>query len=676
MASNVCASPAGRCCLAARFIVWQVFFLLHVVLPLGAQVQVSPRELVDRGNRAVAQGRYYEAIELYSDAQEANPAYFEALFGLARAYYLLEEYDEALEYLERANRFARENVAVFNLRGQLLVSLGRLDDAEQVFQSVLRTEPNNLEARLGLAELELARGRNEAAISVLEETIRLYPENLRALLSLVLIHDYRGQAAVSDRYLEQALRFHRTDPAVHVLAAEHALGLGRIDDARLHAMTALSLSAGNTEALLLLARAELAAERPREALSVAEQLVGIDPTRVDGFYLAGLAYAALGDDDSAVRSMRRALRIDPTNELIRLATEGLVLERYAIDDELRASFASYHYQRGRTLRSANLVSQASVAFRRALLLNPFHVPSRLERADIYRVSGFSARYLQELEVVQTLGEASESVDDAIEVYRSVLDDSVSADWGIDQFEISRDRYAVALFVDAAAAGLALPGFDRAVVDYLRFLLLGYEDIETVGSISAVRGRSEAFAAAREAEADFFAVLSFEAGERSFSLGAEMYLARTGSLLGEFRSFTAGNDRVRDAAFRIARDLEAALPFRATLIERELNRGVISAGRVDGVEVDDVYAILPDRSVLLAPRSFALQYPDDAVVGEFVVTAVDDLVAEGEIRRSGLFDMVNTGDLLVVAPDQEEPDATPSDTVFYPPLYNRVRELRN
>ena len=646
---------------------------------------VTPRELVRRGDLAVAQGDYYEAVELYTDARSANPSYFEALFGLARAYFLLEEYDEAFGYLERAERFARENRALQNLRGQLLVSLGRPADAERVFRSVLDAEPNNLEARLGLSELELARGRNEAAIATLEDTIRLYPENRRALLSLVLIHDFRGRPEVSQRYLEQALRFHRSDPAVHVLAADHYLAQEDAESARLHAMTALSLSSENGEALLLLAQSELALGRPNDALSVAEQLIGLEPRAVEAFYLAGRAAVELGDFDRAIRSLRRALRLDPNNELIRLATEAIVLDAFPIDDDVRRDFATAHAERGAELLASNRVAEARIAYRRALLLHPFNTNARLELAEIYRRSGFEARYLQELEVVRSLGPVSQMVEDAVEVYRSVLADSVAESWGVDQFETPRDRYRVSLFIRDDE--LSLPGFASAVGGYLEFLFLGYEMIQPVGPIRPVDRVSNAFEAARANDADFFVLLSIAEGRRSFALEASMHLARTGSLIRQFRSFTAGNDKVRDAAHRLSREIEAALPFRARLLERAGDRGLISAGAVDGVAAEEVYYIVPEQSVLLAPRSFALEYPDGDILGEFVVEVVDDLVAEGRIRRGGLFDMVNAGDLVVVAPsavesgeergeDSEQGVASPSPTVYYPPLYNRVRELRN
>jgi tetratricopeptide (TPR) repeat protein len=405
-------------------------------------------------------------------------------------------------------------------------------------------------------------------------------------------------------------------------------------------------------------------------------VLAADQQRVEAFYLAGIAHAELGSSDMAVRSMQRALRLDPQDELIRLSAESLLLDRYGIDSRLRRQFAEFHRLRGEDLVEMNQIPHAAVAFRRALRLYPFLPDARRQLAELYRIQGFRSRYLQELEVLSELGEVDQEVRDRIEVYRSILSESVAADWGVEQFEIGRDRYRLALFARESPIGNRLPGIATAVGRYLRFLLLGYENVEVAETIRTVDRDSDAFAAARELDADYYAILRLQRGDRAFGLTADVYVGRTGTLLRQFQSVTAGNHMVENAAYRVSRDMRDALPFRATLLERDGNLGLISAGAVDGIEAGDTYAVLAESAVLLAPREFRLEYPEHEILGDFVVTRVDDLVSEGEIKRGGLFDMVNAGDLVVVAPDEEEEEATLSPTVLYPPLYNRVRRLRN
>ena len=83
-----------------------------------------------------------------------------------------------------------------------------LDDADRLYREVLRTHPNDAEARCGLAEVQLLRGGTDDAAQLFERALRDNPNYLPAWLGLADIDWLRGRPeraacryrAVIDRY--------------------------------------------------------------------------------------------------------------------------------------------------------------------------------------------------------------------------------------------------------------------------------------------------------------------------------------------------------------------------------------------------------------------------------------------------------------------------------------------
>ena len=138
-------------------------FLIVVLLisPLYAE---SPVNLFEQGNDALDDGNCYLALDYYKQALEINPGYVDALMGISRAYFLLQEYDEALSYIVTARIGATRRIDVLNLEGRINLGLSELDEAERIFNQVLKIEPNNMDASYGLAEDSRIQGKLQRGI--------------------------------------------------------------------------------------------------------------------------------------------------------------------------------------------------------------------------------------------------------------------------------------------------------------------------------------------------------------------------------------------------------------------------------------------------------------------------------------------------------------------------------
>ena len=196
-----------------------VFFLI-ISLSFPAFTQnLSALKLFERGVQKQNAEDYYGASENFQQALQANPSYGEAWFHLAEVTYALEDFSLALTYIDEADRHAKNRTDIQNLKGLILISLGRLDEARTVFTDILKRFPNDINSRFGLAELDLFTGSFIGAKNQYEDALKRQGNNRKALLSLALISSELGNNENARNYIEQALRYHSGEREVHYLAA-------------------------------------------------------------------------------------------------------------------------------------------------------------------------------------------------------------------------------------------------------------------------------------------------------------------------------------------------------------------------------------------------------------------------------------------------------------------------
>ena len=626
-----------------------------VSLPGGAR---DARDLYGTGRTAQGERNFPRAIELYRAALEENPHYVEPMIGLAESFFRLEEYEEALRYVEEARRHDR-SLALMSLEGRIRIGLGDIDGARFLFEQVLLEEPNNLDARFGAAALEVRAGNTSRAVETYLTTLRLDPQSRRALLSLAVIYRRLGDQTTADRYLELALRYHANDPMVHFAAGESFLEAGEMSAAARHLRLALSLQSDFHLARRQLGIAYLLDGEIAQAVSELQQAVGARRDDFLAWYLLGIAYRDSGREANAFSAFEQAIAVRPDDEVARIALENLVLDELDPEDPMRSRLAMYHWERGITLERRNLLDAAQLEFLRSLFLNPMSRDGRMSYARIYRLIGFPIKYLEELEFLQFLGFQDLEISDEIEWLRRITADGVARTWGVDQYDIMRQSTRVAVFHVEPNHATVHPMAGDELTRYVVDILSRHETIQIPVLGARVDEFAEAFRNARASNSVYFVLLRFLETERSFAIESRVYRADTGAALASFDEYRTGNDRIRDAADATVRTLAALIPERFILMAREFDRGIIDGGRQSGIEPDDTLIIVRKGALDYSHDVLALTYAPDAVLGEFSVLSTDERISEGEIRRRDFFDFINPGDeLVLVSRDAAEPP--PSD----------------
>jgi len=344
--------------------------------------------------------------------------------------------------------------------------------------------------------------------------------------------------------------------------------------------------------------------------------------------------------------------MDPDDEFIRAALEELLISKTRVEDAARSRWASWHFNRAREFRSRNLIEQSLFEFRRGLRLNPY-AAERREYAELLRLQNYPARFLEELKFLQDLGMADKSLNDAVESYNALLSGALFRRWGVDPVMISKPHWKLAVFSLASQSAFYHADAGAGVSSYIRDILVHERNILPMDLEFRQPSFAEAFRTAREAGADYFLAVSAAEAERDISIRGELFVTRTGSRAAVFNVFRTGPDRLRYASRGIVDQLSAALPFRAELLLRRQDQGLIDKGRADGVRDGAEYEVVRRGRTGILNEGIGLVYSQDDVVGKLVIEKADEEVSAGRLARQGFFDQISPGDEVFLAPDKKD-----------------------
>jgi tetratricopeptide (TPR) repeat protein len=296
---------------------------------------------------------------------------------------LMADLDAAVAQLDRgeveeARRGFRRLIAVYNTTSDLasedLVAvalacrhLGADDpqmfkDALRAFDEAIARDPDNIDARVRLAELFLEKYNGEDAAETLEEAARRAPENPRVLVALARLKEFEGgpgvlalveRALAADPTLAEArvfraeLYLEEEDFDAAARAAEAVLGDDPMSLPAYSVLAAARFLQGDT-ARYEEARRRALARHPRgaelynrlaeqsarnrlygEAVAFAEQAVALDPRSWRGLGILGLNQLRVGAIEAGRRSLEASFKGDPYNVWIKNTLDLLdTLPRY------------------------------------------------------------------------------------------------------------------------------------------------------------------------------------------------------------------------------------------------------------------------------------------------------------------------------------------------------------
>ena len=359
------------------------------------------RRLLADGDRALAAGQAYAAVEAFSGALAFKPDSMVAFLRRGQAYRDQRRFDEATRDWRQASKLAPEAPQPLIALGDHFDAIGQYAEAAEWYgqaASRLKAEDPSLLYRLALARfkagdsaaalepLKTVTERNDAsperryllglvqrdvgdltgAIASLESAIAIAPDFGAAREELADAYHAAGRP-VDEMVQLQALSNQSTQVDRRVAIGVSELRRGQLDAALGTLNGALRAAPNDSSVLLAIGRVHLArAERSLEgddeevarAVEVIRRAIGGTAPRSEGYALYGRALFLSGSYPEAERILREAVETSPVNvdAFLYLAD---VAERMSHDLEARDALVNYDALKGDTSTSEVRAARAA-----------------------------------------------------------------------------------------------------------------------------------------------------------------------------------------------------------------------------------------------------------------------------------------------------------------------------
>ena len=249
---------------------------------------------------------YRSAFRAFQSAVALAPNSRIAQMGLANSAGTLHRFTQSLEIAEAQLELDRLNTSAWLLKGDALVELGNIDDAEAAYSNLPADHPATI---VRAAEIAHLRGDQDAAIRLSAEATDLalarQVDGRSLMFYLLLESDLLFDAGDYKTALDRAQRAISLDPTWAVGYAGQAkvlAGLGRIDEAKASYEQAMTLQSGDPGWTASLADLEFVSgnlTRAEELYGIAEEIYADESPELTGRSLAMLwADRGLNADDA------------------------------------------------------------------------------------------------------------------------------------------------------------------------------------------------------------------------------------------------------------------------------------------------------------------------------------------------------------------------------------------
>ena len=132
---------------------------------------------------------YHKARVLFKEALGLDPIYVPAFLSIGDSYCEEKRFEDAINFWNKLiSTVPDQGHMVINRLKKALFDLGRYGELSQICQSILDHDPENLDARLTLAEFSEKKGDLETAREILEKIVDDHPQNLSSIIELIRIY--------------------------------------------------------------------------------------------------------------------------------------------------------------------------------------------------------------------------------------------------------------------------------------------------------------------------------------------------------------------------------------------------------------------------------------------------------------------------------------------------------
>jgi tetratricopeptide (TPR) repeat protein len=306
---------------------------------LEATVSKLPQNAVVRfnlGRAYYAKGDLDQARTQFKAAVDFQPDYLAPRQALIEIHLLKGEYTPALQYADETLSYAQGNLQTRLLRAQALQGLGKLDDARNELQTVLKQSPNSVEAIFRLGLLELNAKNYPGAARTFEQCMKASQNNFPCVVGAAEVYSKQKQY----------------DKAIDFLSAELKKSPDRREIRLALANTSVLAANYDTE----LRKTDAAKTKYDAAVAIFSAMLSKEPMSPDLHLRLAETSRLMGKIEVAIEHFRRVQQLQPKNP------DAAIWLALLLHVTGREAEAKQHYLEALQLQPNNAVALNNLAF--------------------------------------------------------------------------------------------------------------------------------------------------------------------------------------------------------------------------------------------------------------------------------------------------------------------------
>lgn len=302
---------------------------------LDSAAQYDKDAFFMRGRRALADGKYAQAIENFNVLAQLDTADYWNFFFRGIAKYNLGDLRGAKRDFDRSVRINPIFTSGYHYRGITDSRFGDYDAALMNLQKAIDLRPGNVGLYFSRGVTYFLSQQFDKAVADFDRYIRKEPKDPSAYLNRGASWLFLGDTLKAVNDYNKAIRLDRFDPEGYIRRGRLYAGQGNYKDAIEDMDKAIELDTANTFAYFNRALMHYEQQDYKSAMADLDRVLKDEPGNALTLYNRGLINANLGAYEAALNDLDRVIDINPDNVLAHFNRAAVFIELGMYDDALK-----------------------------------------------------------------------------------------------------------------------------------------------------------------------------------------------------------------------------------------------------------------------------------------------------------------------------------------------------
>jgi len=272
----------------------------------------------------------------------------------------------------------------------------KLQEAEEICQSILQKHPHNTGALYNLGKIAQQQQKYNTAISYLEKAIDTNPSDPELLNTFGDVYQLMEQYETAKGYYQKAITLSPDFFQAHNNLGNVFQDLGQFDNAVVCHKQAIHLNPKYAKAHNNLGNAYLETGETIEARKCYEQAIDIKPDYPEAYNNLGLIHLSQGKMERAIEQFKQSINLRPDYSMAHnniadayqeIGEVDKAIKHFRLAIKLSPEHEGFYYNLGIALQQANQMEEAMKCYKKALSIQPDFIHAHCNLGNLLKIFG-------------------------------------------------------------------------------------------------------------------------------------------------------------------------------------------------------------------------------------------------------------------------------------------------